>query len=296
MTKESVEKSCLDHDGSLTPEINRSLHLQFSGYEEIENLEPYTGLHGLFLNCNRITVLENLHTLRLLRVLELRQNFIEKIEGLCELKELVALDLTMNRISRIENLEGSPKLATLLIGKNQLQTRDEVQSIVTCQSITKLDISDNKICELDVLRIFNSIPKLSALMLEGNPMCKRKFFRKIAISKCNDHLCYLDGRIYDAERVGARAFDLGGREAELAAKDAFRKDKEIQKMASSASFVKWSEEMRAKREAQIQRITDSDPNANPSEYCAITEYHVVCCSVNCLYSGVVERLERLFHE
>lgn len=55
MTVEEVLRSCKEHDGYQTPELNDILYLHFKGFREIKNLEPFTAVKALYLESNGFT-------------------------------------------------------------------------------------------------------------------------------------------------------------------------------------------------------------------------------------------------
>lgn len=78
------------------PELNEVIHLHQKGIQKIQNLDEYTGLRTVYLECNAVSKMENLEPLVNLRCLYLNQNLVEVVEGLETLKYLEIIDLADN--------------------------------------------------------------------------------------------------------------------------------------------------------------------------------------------------------
>jgi dynein assembly factor 1 len=149
--------------------------------------------------------MEHISNLRNLRVLNLADNLIAKIEGLAGL-QIDTLYLARNRI-----------------GHGGL---DDLKGLLECQTISCLDIQNNKIEDEEALpEIFEKMTELRVLYLLNNGMINKvKNYRKTMTARL-PKLCYLDDRpVFPEDRRNAEAFARGGIEEERKERDKIKQE------------------------------------------------------------------------
>ena len=210
-----------------------------TGISEIKHLEAYTGLKVLWLEGNCISKIANLDKQVDLRCLYLHQNVIETLENLEHNVNLDTLNVSQNFIARLQGLASCTKLNTLQAAANKLATADSIRHLLECPSLSIVDLSNNQLEEPEVLDVLASMEHLRVLSLTGNPIVgKTKNYRKTVISRCQQ-LNYLDDRpVFDDEKRTAIAWARGGRDAEIAERQAIKDEKEAERKRQFESFEK----------------------------------------------------------
>lgn len=230
MSSEVLRECCTVNNGYSSPELNDVLILHYKGFRKIENLEKYSNVKTLFVECNGITRIENLEVMPLLYSLYMQSNCISRIENLGALSSLQYLNLANNSISVVENLGGLPSLQTLNLATNKITEVDALRGLAECPALKSVDISQNYIEDGDALVAVwpQLLPGVECLYMHHNP-CSRglKDFRRRMISSLGK-LRWLDERLVTPiERAGCQAWATGGKDAELEAKqECWRREKE----------------------------------------------------------------------
>jgi hypothetical protein len=280
MSLEEIRLSCRENDGYDSPELNEKLYLHFRGFKKIENLDSYVSCKAIWLDSNGLERIEGLTALSNLRCLYLGKNLISRIEGLENLSMLTTLDLSNNRLTVIENLSCCPALQIVNFSRNAFSSAESISHLVECLSIENIDLTNNAITGDVVRDVFQLMPNLVALSLNGNPATQLPSFRKLAITSI-PKLAYLDRPVDELERIGAEAFVLGGAEAEKAAKEEYRERQKQNRANEMNAFREWqkselerrkgcgeigkrcyisdfTEEEMAQREAEAQKAAEDE--------------------------------------
>ncbi|KAH8324853.1 hypothetical protein KR074_008083 [Drosophila pseudoananassae] len=217
MTSKGLKELCKRDKLYQTPRLNDVLYLHYQGYQSIECLEEYTELKCLWLECNAISEIQGLEKLSKLKCLFLQNNLITKIENLGSCPELDTVNLSSNHIRKIENIGTDilPVLNTLNIASNYLKDAESLSDLVQCKTLSVLDLSNNRIDDILIVKIFEQMPNLKVLVLQGNPVVSRlPQYRKTLILACKE-LTYLDSRpVFARDRACAEAWKREGYEGE----------------------------------------------------------------------------------
>ncbi|XP_016964518.1 dynein axonemal assembly factor 1 homolog [Drosophila biarmipes] len=217
MTPKGLKELCKKAKLYQTPRLNDVLYLHYQGYQSIECLEEYTELKSLWLECNAISEIQGLEQLTKLKCLFLQNNLITKMENLNPCRELDTLNLSSNHIRKIQNIGSDilPVLNTLNISSNYLKDCESLSDLVQCKNLSVLDLSNNRIDDILIVKVFEQMPSLRVLVLQGNPVVSRlPQYRKTLILACKE-LTYLDSRpVFPRDRACAEAWKREGYEGE----------------------------------------------------------------------------------
>lgn len=233
--KESIKKN----GGYGTPEYNDVLYLHYKNITKIDKLDPYVNLKALWLNNNAISIIDKLGALQKLTCLYLQANLIETIQGLDELVNLKTLVLSNNYITKIEGLSKCKMLSQLEIDHNRLREPEDLVELIENTEISILNMSDNCIAKEEFIETLEKLPNLRVLRMDGNPVTRTmdNYRRKMIIR--NHELRFLDDAPVDEdERRIVEAWNLGGKEAEMAERAKIKEEKREKDKLHSKAFKK----------------------------------------------------------
>ncbi|XP_078485484.1 uncharacterized protein LOC100183546 [Ciona intestinalis] len=256
MTKAALKQICKKNKLYSTPYLNDNIYLHYKGWWRIENLEEYVGLKCIWLEVNGLRKIENLEHNVQLRCVYLQQNLIEKIENLENLQDLRVLNLSNNQLTKVENLSCLPRLESLQLAHNCISTPEALEHLTSCDEVTVLDVSYNRIEDPGVVGVFERMKGLRVLNLMGNPVVKKiRFYRKNLIVRLKE-LTYLDDRpVFPRDRACAEAWHTGGHDAERAERQRWVNRERI-KIQQSVDYLynirKQAEERREKEGIKLE--------------------------------------------
>jgi len=228
ITPKALKKLIKDQKLYNTPSLNDKLYLHYHGWQKIEGLEEWTGLRALWLEGNGLTQLEGLDTLSKLRCLYAHQNCFKTIENLHVVPQLTSLQLSNNMITSLSGLSSLRKLSTLQIANNYLTSADDIRHLIEIPSITVLDLQNNRLEDEEVFDVFEALPLLAVLQLQGNPVVpKVSQYRRNTVHRCKA-LSYLDDRpVFEEERKAVEAWAVGGLPGEREERRRQRAEKDL---------------------------------------------------------------------
>ncbi|KAL8844714.1 MAG: hypothetical protein Q9176_000814 [Flavoplaca citrina] len=133
------------------------------------------------------------------RELDLRGHKIPNIENLGVAKDQESIDFTDNDITAISNFPLSPRLHTLLLARNRVNS---IQSTLanSIPNLTTLVLTSNNLAELADLDPLRNFPRLTHLTLLENPVTRKEHYRSWIIWRCPT-IRFLDyQKVKDVER------------------------------------------------------------------------------------------------
>ncbi|KAL8901387.1 MAG: hypothetical protein Q9192_000602 [Flavoplaca navasiana] len=133
------------------------------------------------------------------RELDLRGHKIPNIENLGVAKDQDAIDFTDNDITTISNFPLSPRLHTLLLARNRVNS---IQSTLanSIPNLITLVLTSNNLAELADLDPLRNFPRLTHLTLLENPVTRKAHYRSWIIWRCPT-IRFLDyQKVKDVER------------------------------------------------------------------------------------------------
>ncbi|KAI4143137.1 MAG: hypothetical protein LQ341_003001 [Variospora aurantia] len=136
------------------------------------------------------------------RELDLRGHKIPSIENLGVAKDHDAIDFTDNDITTITNFPLSPRLRSLLLARNRVNSIQPTLA-KSIPNLTTLILTSNNLAELADLDPLRTFPRLTHLSLLENPVTRKEHYRHWIIWRCPT-IRFLDyHKVKDAERTKA---------------------------------------------------------------------------------------------
>ena len=157
ITEDLIRKMARDDQLEMITNLNLTLAKEGGKkIKYIENLEKLKRLTVLNLSCNMIEKIEKMEKLYKLKELNLAYNSISKIEGLETMTSLQVLNLTGNLIQHIPVWMGRKlrALRTLHIGKNNMESLNELAKLKPIPDLTQLTIAENPLSQLPHGRMY----------------------------------------------------------------------------------------------------------------------------------------------
>lgn len=105
------------------------------------------------------------------------------------------LNLSHNYINLIENCDSKilSMLNTLNLANNALTTSKSIEQLINFKTLSVLDLSNNRIDDILIVKILSQMPALRVLTLMGNPVVNMiPSYRKTLITECvGNNVLYL---------------------------------------------------------------------------------------------------------
>jgi U2 small nuclear ribonucleoprotein A' len=171
-----------------------------------------------------------------------------------------AIDLTDNDIQVLGNFPLSPRITTLLIGRNRIANIHPSMT-KAIPNLTNLVLASNNLQELADLDVLATFPRLTHLVLADNPVAKKENYRYWAVWKCPS-VRFLDyAKVKQAERErGAELFGTAEEPTDLALQIMAKKTTSFEASAngqptSKLSRIKLTDKERTQLQERIKNAT-----------------------------------------
>jgi dynein assembly factor 1 len=168
-----------------------------------------------------------------------------------ELTDLETLVLSSNYIKKIENLSRLTKLHTLELDHNVISQAENLRGLLEVPSLGVLNLSHNKLETEEFFPIVTQLQALNLFKFEGNPIARTMPQYRRRFLSAVPNLKYLDDMpATEAEVRLAKAWSVGGRDAEMAEREKIRQEKDDEKTDNRRKL------RRANRQSAIERGID----------------------------------------
>jgi len=215
-----------------------------------------TGLRVLWLHQNLIDKCEGLGHLAHLRILYLQSNRISSLRGLEDLTQLHTLNMSMNLLVSLQGIVFLQNLTNLDVSHNSLSSTRDIAELELLPNLTVLDMSSNRLDEEDVIALLVKLPLLAVLALRGNPLCNAMVqYRRKTITALRGLTSLDDLAVSDLDRRCAESFLLGGKEAEVEAREQYRRERKEREKRDREALRRTREQGRARRLAKEGKIS-----------------------------------------
>ncbi|TPX13123.1 uncharacterized protein E0L32_006549 [Thyridium curvatum] len=203
------------------------------------------------------------------RELDLRGHRIPAIENLGVAGPQDAIDFTDNDISMLGNFPLSPRIQTLLLARNRINSIQPTLAN-SIPNLTNLVLTSNSLTELADLDGLGNFKRLTHLVLLENPVTKKEHYRYWVVWRCPT-VRFLDyQKVKDAERQkAAELFGTAAEPTELASRIAGTKSRTFDVAMSNGAPTSSSSSSKLSRikltEAERQRLQERIKKADSLE-------------------------------
>ena len=115
--------------------------------------------------------------------MDLTENDIARLEELPRLSRLETLLLANNKIAAVEPnfADVCPKLDSIILTNNRISRLEDIDALGTCQTLTRLSLLGNLVCNLPDYRLYviHRIPSLKVLDFQMVSKAEHEAARKL---------------------------------------------------------------------------------------------------------------------